>query len=58
LLAEALRSMATIAAGASRPCTGTGSTSTSASGQRRASTLNTSRTAAPVAEVITPMRRA
>ena len=50
--------MATMAGGASRPCTGTGSTSTSAIGQRRANTLSTSRIAAPVAEVITPMRRA
>ena len=46
-----------MAAGASLPCTGTGRISTSTIGKRRASTCSTSRTAAPLADVMTPMRR-
>jgi hypothetical protein len=42
---------------ASAPCTGTGRISTCASGRRRLITEITSRTAAPLGEVSTPIRR-
>jgi hypothetical protein len=56
-LASARRNIAVICAAAVAPCTGTGRISTSSNGNRRASTLSTSRTAAPLGEVITPSRR-